>query len=72
MNEAFSKLDRALGEVIDILEQEERAVGADNVLMQQFLGWRDQLDTIRTGKKTPARSPVGRASPEREGGLFVD
>ncbi|KAF9037336.1 hypothetical protein BDZ89DRAFT_1061491 [Hymenopellis radicata] len=59
MNEAFGKLDHALGEVITILENEE------------FLNWRDQLDTIRTGKRTPSRSPA-RHTPEREGGLFVD
>ncbi|KAF8895814.1 hypothetical protein CPB85DRAFT_1329278 [Mucidula mucida] len=69
MNEAFGKLDHALGEVITVLENEEG--GSESRLLRQFLGWRDQLDTIRTGKRTPSRSPA-RHTPEREGGLFVD
>ncbi|KIY67628.1 hypothetical protein CYLTODRAFT_422347, partial [Cylindrobasidium torrendii FP15055 ss-10] len=78
MNEAFSKLDHALSDVIHILEDEEPANSeqSDNRMLNLFSDWRDQLDSIRTGKKSSSSRSISRTparrSPENEGGLFVD
>lgn len=75
MNEAFRKLDRSLGDIIAVLETEERSGGAEgeNELLEKFRDWRDDLDRIRTGRATnaPARTPA-KVTPDREGGLFLD
>ncbi|KAK7446988.1 hypothetical protein VKT23_014201 [Stygiomarasmius scandens] len=78
MREAFRHLDGALGRVIEIMEQEEEAVGVEedeNNVLHMFRRWRHVLDDIRTGHKTPDRS-VSRsrssAPRESEGGMFVD
>ncbi|PBK79469.1 hypothetical protein ARMGADRAFT_1093097 [Armillaria gallica] len=70
LNDALGKLDNSLGNVIQILEQEETAA-ANNRLLRKFVNMRDELDRIRTGKKVLTPTHV---SPERDagGGLFVD
>ena len=81
MHGALRKVDHAFGEVIGILESEERSQGSspeEDMLLQKFKDWRDQLDLLRgqSGICPPVQSP-GRVtsrsrSPEREGGLFTD
>ncbi|KAK0457153.1 uncharacterized protein EV420DRAFT_1749018 [Desarmillaria tabescens] len=70
LNDALRKLDSSLGNVIQILEQEE-AAATNNRLLRKFVDMRDELDRIRTGRKVLTPSHV---SPERDtdGGLFVD
>ncbi|KAJ4480935.1 hypothetical protein J3R30DRAFT_3287369, partial [Lentinula aciculospora] len=78
MREAFSKIDHALGNIIDILEREETSVGAsedENDLLRKFLQWREELDKIRAGKRSPITSKSrcnSRVAPEKEGGMFTD
>jgi len=78
MREAFRNLDGALGRVIEIMEQEEEAVGVEedeNSVLHMFRRWRHVLDDIRTGHKTPDRSASrsrSSAPRESEGGMFVD
>ncbi|KAJ3998405.1 hypothetical protein F5050DRAFT_1225742 [Lentinula boryana] len=78
MREAFSKVDHALGNVIEILESEETSVGGsedENNLLTKFRQWREELDEIRAGQGTPGSSKSrssSRVAPEREGGMFTD
>ena len=77
MNKAFSTLDHSLGEVIQLIESEEAAVGNSEEpsdLLRKFKGWRDDLDSIRSGGQ---RLPQSRSSSSgrtgmREGGIFSD
>jgi hypothetical protein len=75
MHGAMQKVDRAFGEVIAILESEESSHGdfpQQNPLLEKFREWREELDVLRGGTRTP---PVRRApsqSPEDRGGIFVD
>ena len=74
MQDAFHKLDHTLSEVIAILEDEEVPQSGlpENPLLRKFKDWRDDLDSIR-GTRTPSSGPrTTQASPEREGGMFVD
>jgi hypothetical protein len=79
MRGAFQKLGQSLGEVIEILESEERSVSNlrdENPLLQKFRDWREELDRIRGGthilavRSTPG--PLMGPSPEQEGGIFID
>jgi hypothetical protein len=77
MREAFSKIDLALRNVIDILEKEETTAGGsenENDLLRKFRDWREQLDEIRAGQRTPSvqSRSSSRMPPEHEGGMFTD
>ncbi|KAJ3932331.1 MAG: hypothetical protein NXY57DRAFT_974855 [Lentinula lateritia] len=78
MREAFLEIDHALGNVIDILEREELSVGGsenENGLLRKFCQWRDELDEIRAGQRSPGSSKsrsTSRVAPEKEGGMFTD
>lgn len=78
IRDALRQLDHTLGEVIAILEDEEVPHGEgfepENPLLRKFRQWRDDLDTVRgTTSRTPSSGPrTSQASPEREGGMFVD
>ncbi|OCH90844.1 hypothetical protein OBBRIDRAFT_776184 [Obba rivulosa] len=70
----FDDLDHSLTNVIAALQHEESSVGAstdEDVLLQKFKGWREELLKIRTGTKK--HWPTQNASPTQEGGgLFTD
>ncbi|KAJ3727554.1 hypothetical protein C8R42DRAFT_638734 [Lentinula raphanica] len=79
MREAFLKIDHALGNVIEILESEQTSVGGsrdENDLLRKFRQWREELDDIRAGQRTPSSGSKSRSNsrvaPEREGGMFTD
>lgn len=84
MREAFSKIDHALRNAIDILEREESSVGFyrsdeedENGLLKRFLQWRAELDEIRAGagERSPETSKsrsTSRLPHEHEGGMFTD
>ncbi|KAJ3492508.1 hypothetical protein NLJ89_g11220 [Agrocybe chaxingu] len=75
MNSALDKVDHSLGEVISVLEQEERSQdrqGGDNALLRKFRSWRNELDNIRMGEE---EIPVPNRAPEitsEAGGMFTD
>ncbi|KAL0565409.1 hypothetical protein V5O48_016611 [Marasmius crinis-equi] len=74
MRESLNKLDRALGDVIRVIEEEEISQGGnaeENMLLKKFKLWRGELDEVRAGTKTPERS-TSRVRPEHEGGMFTD
>ncbi|KAH9477124.1 hypothetical protein JR316_0011040 [Psilocybe cubensis] len=76
MNAALDKLDHAFSEVISILEQESSSQDletGDNVLLNRFKSWRDELEMIRLGEEDLS-FPQRLASPpaQNEGGLFAD
>jgi len=74
MNGALDKVDHAFGEVIAVLEQEERSQdrqSGGNALLHKFKSWRNEL---RTGEEilslpTRAADPPGIT---QEGGMFAD
>lgn len=75
MHGALQKVDRAIGEVITILEGEERSHGdfrQVNPLLEKFREWRDELDVLRGGTRTPPTRIAIPQSPEYRGGTFVD
>ncbi|KAK7045452.1 hypothetical protein VNI00_007705 [Paramarasmius palmivorus] len=76
MREAFGKLDKALGDVIEVVEKEGTAQGGsqtENSLLTKFRIWQAELDDIRAGHATPEKSrPGSRVRPEQEGGMFID
>ncbi|KAF9074421.1 hypothetical protein BDP27DRAFT_1317056 [Rhodocollybia butyracea] len=77
MREAFSEIDKALRNVIDILEREETTVGGsedENDLLRKFRHWREELDEIRAGQRTPSvqSRSSSRMPPGHEGGMFTD
>ncbi|TFK36535.1 hypothetical protein BDQ12DRAFT_699583 [Crucibulum laeve] len=66
MNNALQKLDHALGDVLEILENEESAQGSsreENTLLWKFREWKDDLQRMRSGNVTAS---------EQEGGMFTD
>ncbi|KAI0776761.1 hypothetical protein BD413DRAFT_610349 [Trametes elegans] len=78
LEDAFTKLDGALSDVVATIAGEERSVGAapaEDALVQKFKGWRDELAQIRSGRKTAGKggeSAADAAAKQREGGLFAD
>jgi hypothetical protein len=80
MNGAFNKLDNALGDVIQLVESEERAVGGsedESELLRKLRTWRDELVQIRTGGQSITPSSGSRSSsrprgPAHDSGLFRD
>ncbi|KAJ2991988.1 hypothetical protein NUW54_g8049 [Trametes sanguinea] len=77
LEDAFSKLDSALTEVISSIQGETRSVGAaasENALLAKFTRWRDELTDIRKGRKNlgSAGNSPGNAATEQQGGLFTD
>ncbi|CDO76771.1 hypothetical protein BN946_scf185028.g22 [Trametes cinnabarina] len=77
LEDAFSKLDSALSEVISRIQTEERSVGnASNgdTLLQKFTRWRDELTEIRRGRKSVGSAGRGgdALAQQQEGGLFTD
>ncbi|TBU39174.1 hypothetical protein BD309DRAFT_872837, partial [Dichomitus squalens] len=77
LEEAFSKLDHALTELITKIQGEERRVGAgtsEEALVRKFTGWRDELTQIRRGQggATGTRRDANEAAGRKEGGLFAD
>jgi len=77
MNGALDKVDHAFGEVIAVLEQEERSQdrqSGGNALLHKFKSWRNELERMRTGVDnlslpTRAADPPGIT---QEGGMFAD
>ncbi|TBU31337.1 hypothetical protein BD311DRAFT_863555 [Dichomitus squalens] len=77
LEEAFSKLDHALTELITKIQGEERRVGAGTsgeALVRKFTGWRDELTQIRRGQggATGTRRDANESARRKEGGLFAD
>lgn len=83
MRGALEKVDKALTNVITILEQETRAQGEspeEAAWLDKFRSWRDELGEVRAGEGTKILSQRGRTGrpvepvheAEHEGGLFVD
>ncbi|ESK93303.1 hypothetical protein Moror_14509 [Moniliophthora roreri MCA 2997] len=76
MRAALGKLDKALGDVIEVVEREKIAQGgteSENLLVKKFRTWQTELDEIRAGHGTPERSrPASKVRPEHEGGMFTD
>lgn len=83
MGGALRKVDKALSDVIAILESEERShsgVNEEGPLLQKFRRWRDEILFMRGDTQTPpvisrasprTRSRTRSQSPEA-GGMFVD
>ncbi|KNZ75586.1 hypothetical protein J132_02527, partial [Termitomyces sp. J132] len=84
MGGTLRKVDKALSEVIAILESEERSHSGANEegpLLQKFRRWRDEILSMRGDSQTPpgttsrastrTRSRTRSRSPEA-GGMFVD
>ncbi|KAI0326309.1 hypothetical protein GY45DRAFT_1329117 [Cubamyces sp. BRFM 1775] len=77
LDDAFSRLDAALSNVISKIQNEERSVGAastEDALLRKFKGWQDELTQIRSGRKgagASGRNPDA-AAQQSEGGLFAD
>ncbi|KAG6909163.1 hypothetical protein DXG01_001790 [Tephrocybe rancida] len=82
MGGALRKVDQALGEVIIILESEERShSGADEEapLLQKFRRWREEIHVMRGDSRTPPRSRISPQTMSRTGsrsseagGMFID
>ncbi|KAH9893994.1 hypothetical protein C8Q73DRAFT_498325 [Cubamyces lactineus] len=77
LDDAFSRLDAALTNVISKIQNEERSVGAashQDALLQKFKSWRDELTQIRSGRKRVGGhgTDPDAAAQQSEGGLFVD
>jgi hypothetical protein len=83
MRGALDKVDKALTNVITILEQETRAQGEspeEAAWLDKFRSWRDELGEVRAGEGAKILSQRGRAGrpvepvheADQEGGLFVD
>lgn len=77
MNSALDKVDHSFGEVIAVLEQEERSQdrqAGDNPLLRKFKAWRNELERIRTGEEHISLPKGGSGPPgvAQEGGMFVD
>ena len=80
LNTALDKLDHAFGEVIALLEQEDRSQDRGdegNPLLHRFKNWRIDLEKIRRGEEEfpPADSiPLSQPQPQpgQEGGMFAD
>ncbi|KAI0659658.1 hypothetical protein C8Q70DRAFT_124284 [Cubamyces menziesii] len=77
LDDAFSRLDAALNNVISKVENEERSVGAasnEDALLLKFKSWRDELTQIRSGRKGVGANggDSDAAAQQSEGGLFAD
>ncbi|KAF5329688.1 hypothetical protein D9619_008946 [Psilocybe cf. subviscida] len=79
MNAALGKFEHALGEVILILEQEDKAENraeSANPFLKRFREWRDEFDNLRTVglpvPPSPEREANGTGGAPRHGGLFAD
>lgn len=79
MNAALGKLEHALGEVIAILEQEDKAENraeSANPFLERFRQWRDDFESLRTVglpvPPSPEREPNSTEDAPRHGGLFAD
>ncbi|KAI0651214.1 hypothetical protein C8Q79DRAFT_1004517 [Trametes meyenii] len=79
LEDAFSKLDGALTEVISKIRREERSVGAatnGDELLRKFEDWQSQLTQLRGGgrswRSTAERATDTAAGDQQESGLFVD
>lgn len=75
MHGALQKVDRALGEVITILESEGSSQGDfrnESPLLDKFREWREELHVLRGGSRTQPTTPAMLQSPEHRGGTFVD
>ncbi|KAF8968798.1 hypothetical protein BDZ97DRAFT_1914594 [Flammula alnicola] len=77
MNNALDKLDHAFGEVITILEQENRSQDREEIgngLLHKFKSWRDELERLRLGEEAlKSETIIDEPGPaEREGGMFTD
>ena len=65
MHNALNKVDHALGDVISLLENEERSqdmLGEEDALLQRFSLWRKELADISSGR-------VNIPFPKKYGGL---
>ncbi|KAI0670228.1 hypothetical protein C8Q78DRAFT_1079211 [Trametes maxima] len=78
LEDAFSKLDRALTEVISKIRGEERSVGSaanGDGLLRKFEGWQYELTQLRSGGRSwrgTTERATDTATGDQEGGLFVD
>ncbi|OSC99994.1 hypothetical protein PYCCODRAFT_1437741 [Trametes coccinea BRFM310] len=77
LEDAFSKLDSALVEIIANIRREERSVGAapsEDALLQKFTRWRAELTEIRRGRKSVGGVGNGgdAAVEQQDGGIFTD
>jgi len=79
LNTALDKLDHAVGEVIALLEQEDRSQDRGdqgNPLLHRFKGWRDELDRIRRGEEEfPPADSIPLSQPQSQPGqegMFAD
>ncbi|KAF9529136.1 hypothetical protein CPB83DRAFT_853293 [Crepidotus variabilis] len=75
MNNALNKVDHAFGEVIAILEQEDRSQdrsSSDDALIRKFRAWRSELEDMRTGDKDVSLPAQGSSLVSQEGGMFTD
>jgi hypothetical protein len=73
MHGALQEVNRAFGEVIRILESEQSAGSSQegSALLNKFRGWRNELDALRGGTRSPMPNYASQ-TPEREGGIFTD
>jgi hypothetical protein len=79
MNAALGKLEHALGEIILILEQEDKAENrakSANPFLQRFREWRDEYEQLRTVglpvPSSPERELDETEDAPRQSGLFAD
>ncbi|TFK36531.1 hypothetical protein BDQ12DRAFT_609683, partial [Crucibulum laeve] len=74
MNNALQKLDHALGDILEILENKESAQGysrEENTLLWKFREWMDGLERTSSGNMAELGTVDVMAS-KQEGGMFTD
>ncbi|OAX37596.1 hypothetical protein K503DRAFT_742512 [Rhizopogon vinicolor AM-OR11-026] len=73
---ALENLDKSIGDVIDMIDQEKTSQGASSREVQvteKLKGWRDDIANLRAnGGKALRTSRTSGAAAANEGGLFVD
>ncbi|KAF9450737.1 hypothetical protein P691DRAFT_700642 [Macrolepiota fuliginosa MF-IS2] len=72
LKSALEAVDGKLAEVIAILEGEERTQGRsdkEDALLSKFIGWRDELGGMLSGRHIVCPTHTGRTI---RGGMFVD
>ncbi|KDQ23915.1 hypothetical protein PLEOSDRAFT_1108386 [Pleurotus ostreatus PC15] len=73
---ALQKLDQAIGEVVDMLENEGQAVGGsaeEDTFVHKLKSWKMELEKLRGNHRSgESHQEAVSAPPETEGGMFTD
>lgn len=73
LDDALGKLDLSLTNVISAIQCEESSVGASpevQTLVQKFINWRQEIDSLRAGHKRVVNG--SKTGTTLQGGMFSD